>query len=74
MNNQSSSNKKKKTSNCIQIGRIYLDASAVLVASHAVNLIHDQHVFTAHCLRRTYNTNREAASLLDQLHIYVGYL
>jgi len=38
-----------------------LDSSAVLVTGHAINLIHDEDVLAAHRLRRTYNTNREAA-------------
>ncbi len=35
----------------------YLDSSSVFVPSHAINLIHDQDMFTAHCLRHTYKTH-----------------
>lgn len=31
-----------------------LDSSAVLIAGHAVDLVHDEDVFAAHRLRRTY--------------------
>lgn len=31
-----------------------LDSAAVLVAGHAVHLVHDEHVFVAHRLRRAY--------------------
>lgn len=35
----------------------YLDSSAVLITGHAINLIHDQDVLTAHSLRRAYKTH-----------------
>lgn len=43
---------------------MYLNAATVLVASHTINLIHDQDVFTAHSLRRAYK-----ASTHQQLHL-----
>lgn len=33
---------------------VYLDSSTVLVAGHAVHLVHDEHVLVAHRLRRAY--------------------
>lgn len=31
---------------------MYLNSSTVLIASHTINLIHDQDMFTAHSWRR----------------------
>lgn len=33
---------------------LYLDSSAVLVAGHAIHLVHDEHVLVAHRLRCAY--------------------
>lgn len=40
------------------VGGADLDSSAVLVAGHAVDLVHDQDVFAAHRLRRTCSDTR----------------
>lgn len=41
---------------------VYLDSSAVLIAGHAIHLVHDEHVLVAHRLRRTYE---EQASIIN---------
>ncbi|TNN69394.1 hypothetical protein EYF80_020395 [Liparis tanakae] len=41
-------------------GSLYLYSSAVLVAGHAIDLIHDQDVLTAHFLRGAYETHTDS--------------
>lgn len=51
---------------------VYLDSSAVLVAGHAVHLVHDEQVLVAHRLRCAYkpqtsNINTTKVSLDPQI-------
>lgn len=52
--------------------RTDLDSSAVLVASHAVDLVHDQDVFAAHGLRCTYRDDGNVKMKCCSLKVHRG--